>query len=108
VKKVIFFLLWVVSIYNAQGKIIYKDLSVSIENRVEDLFCRMTLDEKIEYIGGTVVATKVNERFGIPAVDSQPGLYEELIKLNKTGTVSFKYVAIFNMSEISLAFRRSS
>ncbi len=36
---------------------------------------------------------------GLPTGSSPLGVYEELIKLNKQGTVSFKHVVTFNMDE---------
>ena len=51
----------------AQAKEIYKDDSYSIEDRLEDLLCRMTLSEKIAQISGTgFMNTRPNERLGIP------------------------------------------
>ncbi len=42
-----------------------------------------------------------NKRFvlGLPTGSSPLGMYRELIKLNKKGVVSFKYVTTFNMDE---------
>jgi beta-glucosidase len=57
----------------AQDKLIYKDPTASIEKRVEDLLGRMTLDEKLDYIGGTGVATKINTRLGIPELRMTDG-----------------------------------
>ncbi len=54
------------------------------------------------------VAKKINEFgpsegksfvLGLPTGSSPIGVYEELIKLNKAGTVSFKNVVTFNMDE---------
>ncbi|MDP4195776.1 MAG: glycoside hydrolase family 3 C-terminal domain-containing protein [Bacteroidota bacterium] len=57
----------------AQEKPPYKDPKLSIENRVEDLLKRMTLDEKLDYIGGNGDATKVNNRLGIPELRMTDG-----------------------------------
>jgi glucosamine-6-phosphate deaminase len=54
------------------------------------------------------VAVRINEfkpsakkRFvlGLPTGSSPLGMYQELVKLNKRGVVSFKYVTTFNMDE---------
>jgi beta-glucosidase len=45
---------------------IYKDVHVSIEKRVADLVQRMTLEEKIDILGGKGFDTKPIERLGIP------------------------------------------
>jgi beta-glucosidase len=62
----VFYAIIIVSLLNAQEKPVYKDASAPVEKRVADLIGRMTLDEKIELLGGTGIATKVNERLGIP------------------------------------------
>ena len=51
----------------------YKDPSVPVEERVEDLLKQMTLEEKIDLIGGTGFATKPNERLGIPELRMTDG-----------------------------------
>ncbi len=51
----------------------YFDKKLSIEERVEDLLKRMTLDEKIEMLGGTGFETKANERLGIPPLNMADG-----------------------------------
>lgn len=71
----------------AQEKIPYKDPTVPIEKRVEDLLSRMTLYEKIDMIGGTGVATKVNERFGIPELRMTDG--PAGVQLNKGKAMAF-------------------
>ena len=43
----------------------YQNKNLSIEERIEDLLKRMTLEEKIEMIGGTGFATKPIFRLGI-------------------------------------------
>jgi len=74
-KKVflVFFAVMAISILNAQEKVIYKDTSAPVEKRVNDLLGRMTLDEKIDLLGGTGVATKINERLGIPELRMTDG-----------------------------------
>ncbi|MCU0342973.1 MAG: glycoside hydrolase family 3 C-terminal domain-containing protein [Ignavibacterium sp.] len=71
--KKLVLLLIISSIIYGQGKMIYKDASQSIEKRVEDLLQRMTLEEKIEMIGGTGFATKSIERLGIPPLNMTDG-----------------------------------
>lgn len=55
------------------------------------------------YVANTINEFKAakNNRFvlGLPTGSSPLGLYKELIKLNKEGKVSFKYVTTFNMDE---------
>ncbi|NUN08589.1 MAG: glucosamine-6-phosphate deaminase [Ignavibacteriaceae bacterium] len=55
------------------------------------------------YVANTINEFKPakNNRFvlGLPTGSSPLGLYKELIKLNKEGKVSFKYVTTFNMDE---------
>ncbi|MBK7228377.1 MAG: glycoside hydrolase family 3 C-terminal domain-containing protein [Ignavibacteriales bacterium] len=51
----------------------YKNKNASIEERVEDLLKRMTLEEKIEMIGGTGFETKAIERLGIPPLNMADG-----------------------------------
>jgi len=51
----------------------YLDSNIDIEERVDDLLGRMTLEEKIEQLGGTGFDTKVNERFNIPLLKMTDG-----------------------------------
>lgn len=58
----------------AHGAIVpYKNPRLPIEKRVEDLLRRMTLEEKIDLLGGTGFATKPNERLGIPELKMTDG-----------------------------------
>ena len=57
----------------ADDQLPYKNPKRSIDERVEDLLKRMTLDEKIEMIGGTGFATKPIERLGIPELRMSDG-----------------------------------
>lgn len=66
-------LLLVASTCFAQQKFPYKDASLPIDTRVEDLLKRMTLEEKIDMLGGTGFATKPNERLGIPELRMTDG-----------------------------------
>ena len=45
-----------------------KDSQKTIDDRIEDLINKMTLQEKITMIGGNEMATKPIERLGIPAL----------------------------------------
>lgn len=58
---------------NSDDEMIYKNKNASIEERVEDLLKRMTLEEKIEMIGGTGFETKAIERLGIPPLNMADG-----------------------------------
>lgn len=51
----------------------YKNSSLTVEERVNDLFARLTLDEKIDLLGGTGFATKKVERLGIPELRMTDG-----------------------------------
>ncbi|NWF88067.1 MAG: hypothetical protein HXY50_01250, partial [Ignavibacteriaceae bacterium] len=51
----------------------YQNSSVSIEERVDDLISRMTLEEKIDLLGGTGFETKAIERLGIPPLNMTDG-----------------------------------
>ncbi len=51
----------------------YKDTKVPIEDRVSDLLSRMTLEEKIDLLGGTGFATKPIERLSIPELRMTDG-----------------------------------
>ena len=46
----------------------YKDKNIDIDSRVADLLSRMTLEEKVDFVGGDEFKTKANVRLGIPAV----------------------------------------
>ncbi len=58
---------------NSDDEMIYKNKNALIEERVEDLLKRMTLEEKIEMIGGTGFETKAIERLGIPPLNMADG-----------------------------------
>ncbi|NOY60645.1 MAG: beta-glucosidase [Calditrichaeota bacterium] len=47
---------------------LYKDPAQPVEKRVDDLLRRMTLQEKVDLVGGTGFQTKENTRLGIPAI----------------------------------------
>jgi beta-glucosidase len=70
-KMLILFLL--VSVSFAQDKNSYLDKSLPIEKRVEDLLSKLTLDEKIDLLGGTGFATKKIKRLGIPEMRMTDG-----------------------------------
>ncbi|MDP4176409.1 MAG: glycoside hydrolase family 3 C-terminal domain-containing protein [Bacteroidota bacterium] len=56
-----------------KGIPLYKDPKASVEKRVEDLLRRMTLQEKIDLLGGTGFATKPIARLGIPELKMTDG-----------------------------------
>ena len=58
---------------NAQENAPYKDPKLPVEQRVKDLLGRMTLQEKLDMLGGTGFATKPNERLGIPELRMSDG-----------------------------------
>ncbi|MDP2303899.1 MAG: glucosamine-6-phosphate deaminase [Ignavibacteria bacterium] len=55
------------------------------------------------YVASKILDFKPNSKkrfvLGLPTGSSPLGMYKELIKLNKKGVVSFKYVTTFNMDE---------
>jgi beta-glucosidase len=69
----LFYAVFLSALCIAQEKPLYKDPAAPIEKRVEDLLGRMTIDEKLDYIGGTGVATKINDRLGIPELRMTDG-----------------------------------
>jgi len=71
--KNLFLFLLISIICSAQQNLPYKDKTLPVESRVEDLFKRMTLDEKIDLLGGTGFATKKNDRLGIPELRMTDG-----------------------------------
>jgi len=66
-----------ISVLLSGGKIneqlLYKDASLTIDERVEDLLGRMTREEKISMLGGTGFETKAIERLGIPPMNMTDG-----------------------------------
>ena len=52
---------------------VYKNPKYSVNDRVEDLLKRLTLEEKISLLGGTGFATKPIERLGIPELKMSDG-----------------------------------
>ena len=51
----------------------YKDPQTPVEKRIDDLISKMTLEEKIDMIGGTGFGTKPNARLGIPELKMTDG-----------------------------------
>jgi len=59
---------------HAQNSSLYKNRTADVEKRVEDLLGRMTLEEKIDMIGGhKEFFILPNERLGIPAIKMADG-----------------------------------
>jgi beta-glucosidase len=52
---------------------LYTQRDARVEQRVEDLLARMTLEEKIEQLSGTGFDTRPNQRLGIPALRMADG-----------------------------------
>ena len=50
-----------------------KQTDAPLEDRIEDLLSRMTMDEKIAQISGKGFDTRVNERLGIPPLKMTDG-----------------------------------
>jgi beta-glucosidase len=58
---------------NAQDIESYKNSKLPVKQRVNDLINRMTLQEKVDMLGGTGFATKPNTRLGIPELKMSDG-----------------------------------
>ena len=58
---------------NSGDEVVYKNKNATIGERVEDLLKRMTLEEKIEMIGGTGFETKAIKRLDIPPLNMSDG-----------------------------------
>lgn len=58
---------------NDSESALYKNPKLKVEDSVTDLLNRMTLQEKIELLGGTGYATKPIKRLGIPALKMSDG-----------------------------------
>ncbi|HEX2950264.1 MAG TPA: glycoside hydrolase family 3 N-terminal domain-containing protein, partial [Armatimonadota bacterium] len=52
---------------------LYKDAKAPIEQRVEDILKQMTLEEKLDLLGGTGFTTKPIARLGLPAIGMVDG-----------------------------------
>ncbi len=51
----------------------YKDPKTPVEQRIDDLISKMTLEEKLDMVGGTGFGTKPNARLGIPELRMTDG-----------------------------------
>lgn len=79
-EKLLFFSFLVVILFSAftifrdnDAKLPYKNSNLSIDERVDDLLKRLTLEEKIDLLGGTGFETKAIERLGIPPLNMTDG-----------------------------------
>jgi len=75
-----------VSTAQLPGIAVYKDSSYAIEQRVDDLLQRMTLEEKVEQLNGYIFSSNGNIRLGIPKIVIYDG--ESEAKANRH-TVNF-------------------
>ncbi|MFH1198310.1 MAG: glycoside hydrolase family 3 C-terminal domain-containing protein [bacterium] len=71
--RIVLLVLVFVSITIAQQNPVYKNANAKIEDRVEDLLSRMSLEEKIKMLGGTGFATQPFEELGIPELKMTDG-----------------------------------
>lgn len=62
-----------ISLLTAQESPRYKQSSVPLEERVNDLLPRLTLEEKLDLLSGTGFASKPLPRLGIPSLDMTDG-----------------------------------
>ncbi len=68
---------------------VYKDRGAPLEARVEDLFGRLTEDEKIKMLGGTGFTTQPIERLGVPGLvmaDAGQGVRGGMEEMNGPAT----------------------
>lgn len=98
-KLLILFLLF--SVAFAQKKNSYLDKSLPIENRVEDLLSKLTLDEKIDLLGGTGFATKEIKRLGIPELRMTDGPVGVRWKKSTAFPVSIAMAATWNQDLVN-------
>ena len=66
----------------------YRNPKLPVEQRVEDLLARMTLEEKVDMLSGTGFDSKPNARLGIPAIrmaDGPQGVRVQLPRPRGTG-----------------------
>ncbi len=73
IKYVAFLLPAVLSLSYSQNNLPYKNPKLPVETRVEDLLSRMSLEEKIDILGGTGFTTRPNQRLGIPELKMSDG-----------------------------------
>lgn len=71
--KKILILFLISAVMFAQEKMLYKDPTQPVEKRVADLMTRLTLEEKVDLLGGTGFATKQIDRLGIPELRMTDG-----------------------------------
>ena len=55
------------------GLPLYRNPKLSVEQRVQDLLARMSLEEKVDMLSGTGFESKPNVRLGIPAIKMADG-----------------------------------
>ena len=75
-KKIItllFLLIITLSKSYTQNNFPYQNPKLPVDKRVEDLISRMSLEEKIDLLGGTGLETKPNKRLGIPELRMSDG-----------------------------------
>ncbi len=71
--KILVVLIFIAATITAQDNISYLNKLLPVEKRVDDLLSKLTLDEKIDLLGGTGFATKEIERLGIPELRMTDG-----------------------------------
>lgn len=68
-KHIIFLLMIIIS----SAQLFSQSTETEIENRIQQLLKQLTLEEKIDLLGGTGFETKPIERFGIPSLKMADG-----------------------------------
>lgn len=81
---------------------VYKNPKANIEDRVNDLLKRMTLEEKVDKLSGTGFASKPNSRLGIPELAMTDGPVGVRWEKSTAFPASIMLAASF---DTSLAFR---
>lgn len=80
----------------------YKNPNAAVEERVNDLLRRMTLEEKLDMLSGTGFETKPNQRLGIPELKMSDGPVGVRWKQSVAFPASIMLAATF---DTSLAYR---
>ncbi|MEN8193453.1 MAG: glycosyl hydrolase, partial [Bacteroidota bacterium] len=68
-KLFLFVFLTITTAFIAQTELpVYKNANKKTQDRVDDLLKRMTVEEKVELLGGNGMKTMVNNRLDIPEI----------------------------------------
>jgi beta-glucosidase len=65
--------LFIFTAFGSEQKPVYKDPGAGVDARVADLLAQMTIEEKVQLLGGTGFGTPANTRLGIPELKMTDG-----------------------------------